>query len=204
MELLKYLINTFGYNEPIMSYEISYKNYSKAWINKELTRLCESGNLIRFEKGIYYIPKNTSIGPSKLNPQKVIEKKYISDGKGYYSGTSFLNKIGLSTQVPNLIEIYTNEEKSKVREVRVGSQHVILRRARTPIDEKNVDVQSFLELMNYVPSSFFDEKKRRIVLKYIKKLNISRKDISEYVNVFPDKAIRTLVESEVIYDIAQW
>ncbi len=206
MALFEYLVSSFGYNEPIMLNEIKFENYSKPWISKKLADLCDNGKLIRFEKGVYYVPKMTALGPSKLNPQKVIEKKYITFGNklnGYYSGATFLNMLGLSTQVPNVVEIYTNAENAKVREINVGQFKVILRRARTPITNDNVAVQNFLELMNSVSPSFFDEERRRIVLEYIRRNNISKEDVAKYAHFFPDKAIRTLVESEVIYDVTQ-
>lgn len=204
MALYEYLIDQYGYNEPILVNELTYEEYSKPWINKELATLCASGKLIRFVKGVYYAPKMTVLGPSKLNPQRVIEKKYIASGNeqnGYYSGAFFLNQIGLSTQVPNAVEIYTNAEAAKVREVMVGPMRVILRRARTPINKNNAAVQSFLELMNTVSPSFFDEERRGITESFIRDSGITKSDITKYAGVFPDKAMRTLVESEIIYRI---
>ena len=203
MKMINYLIKSFGYNEPILLEEISFNGFSKPWINKQLAKYVETGELIRFDKGVYYVPKKTSLGPSKLNPQKVIERKYISNKDGYYSGASFLNQLGLSTQVPNVIEIYTNNESAKVRKINVGSIKVLLRKARTSINDSNVAVQSFLELMNSVSPSFFDEKRKKITAKYIKDAGITRNDIAKYASAFPDKAMRTLVESQVIYDVAQ-
>lgn len=206
MEFLQYLIDTFGYNEPILSEEMSFNGFSKPWINKQLAKLVSSEELMRFEKGVYYVPKNTLLGPSKLNPQKVIERKYIADRNcrtGYYSGASFMNQIGLSTQVPNIVEIYTNNEPAKVREVNVGTVRVLLRKARTTIDGTNVAVQSFLELMNSVSPAFFDEERKKITAKYISDTGITRNDIVKYAPAFPDKAMRTLVESQVIYDVTQ-
>lgn len=204
MALYEYLIDMYGYNEPIMINELKYKEYSKPWLSKELAALCASGKLIRFEKGVYYAPKMTALGPSRLNPQKVIEKKYVASGderNGYYSGVSFLNRIGLSAQVPNAVEIYTNAETAKVREIMVGSMRVVLRRARTPITRDNVAVQSFLELMNTVSAPFFDEEHRNITERFIRNSGITKSDITKYAGVFPDKAMRTLVESEMIYSV---
>lgn len=204
MELIDYMIKTFGYNEPIFFEEISFDGFSKPWINKQLSKYVETGKLIRFDKGVYYVPKNTILGPSKLNPLKVIERKYIKNKDGYYSGASFLNQLGLSTQVPNVIEIYTNNESAKVREVNIGSIKVLLRKARTTINESNVAVQSFLELMNSVSASFFNEERKQITAKFIKDTNITRDDIAKYASIFPDKTMRTLVESQVIYNVTQW
>lgn len=206
MNLYEYLCDTFGINEPIMTSDISYKDYSKPWLYKELNKLCENGKLIRFEKGIYYIPAQTVLGQSLLNPAKVIEKKYINDGTdivGYYSGIAFMNKIGISTQMPNVLEIYTNNENAKVREVVVGKQKVVLRKSRTTVTSENAPVQSFIELMNSIPASYIDDEKRTILTSFIKKNDIARKSISEYAPFFPDKALRTMIESEIIYDVTR-
>ena len=79
MDFFYYLSDTFGVNEPIFSTDIRFEDYSKPWIAKQLASLCESGKLVRFERGIYYIPVNTPFGKSVLNPNKVIERKYIMD-----------------------------------------------------------------------------------------------------------------------------
>jgi len=206
MSLFETLLSVYGYNEPIFIRQISYKNYSRPWINKEIHNLCMSGELARYEKGIYYIPTRTALGISVLNPQKVIEKKYINDGTtriGYYSGMTFLNKLGLTTQMPNVIELYTNQETSRVREVAVGNQKVLLRRARIAVTEKNAAILSLLELMNFVPDGFFDDRRRKIVEQYILDNQITRKEISFYGKYFPDRAMRQLIESEVIYCVAR-
>lgn len=204
MEFFDYLIKTYGYNEAIMLNEISFDGYSVPWIKKYLSKLCEEGKIIRFEKGIYYIPTDTLLGKSKLDPRKVVIKKYINDGDGeigYYSGTTFINMIGLSSQMPNKLEIYTNNEAAKVREVSVGNLNVLLRRSRTEINSNNCAVMSFLELMNFTDASFYDDDKKKIVTKFIKENGITRNSISKYSPYFPDKTMRTLVESEVIYDV---
>ena len=53
--LLNYLIHTFGYNKPFTISEIDYKDYSRAWIYKRITKLCEDGKIMRFERSAYYI-----------------------------------------------------------------------------------------------------------------------------------------------------
>lgn len=205
MQFFDYLLQRFGKNEPIMSSEIEFEDYSKPWIYKQLNTLVSQGKLIRFEKGIYYIPTQTVFGKSLLNPRKVIEKKYIfgSDGRvGYYSGITFQNRLGLTSQVPNMIEIYTNNETSKVRDVFVGSQKVLLRRARTRITDSNVAVLSFLELMNDVTPAFLDDERKELIREFIVSNGITRRKITEYAPVFPDKVMRNLIESEVVYNVA--
>lgn len=206
MTLYQYLLETFGTNEPFLTSEIQFQDYSKPWLYKELNKLCDEGKLIRYERGIYYIPTQTIFGPSLLDPNKVIIKKYIRSGSdiyGYYSGITFLNQLRLTTQMPNTIEIYTNNEQSNARDIRVGSQEVLVRRARTPITKDNAAVLSFLELMNTVPAQFIMDERKTIIERFIADNGITRKAVTEYAPLFPDKALRTLVESEVIYSVAQ-
>ena len=161
---------------------------------------------MRFDRGIYYIPTETAFGTSLLDPRKVIEKKYVKDSSGcygYYSGAAFLNQLGLSTQMPNTIEVCTNNEKTRSRELAIGKQRVILRRARSKVTAKNAAVLSFLELMNEMPAPYFSEGRKKLAIEFITKNGITRRDITEYAPAFPDKAMRTLVESEIIYHVTQ-
>ena len=180
LDLYNYLIETYGFNEPIISKDVSYKKYSRQWLYKEFNKLCESGKIIKYEKGLYYVPTKTLLGDSLLDPKKVIEKKYINSGQeiiGYYSGVTFLNQLRISTQMSNTIEIYTNNERSNVRDVNVGKQKVLLRRARTEINKENAAVLSLLELMNFVPATFFDDDRRDKINLYIAQKNIDRKSV---------------------------
>lgn len=206
MELYEYLLNAFGTDEPFYTTEIKFGQYSKPWLYKQLNQLCKENKIIRYERGIYYIPVQTFFGCSILDPNKVITKKYINDGNntvGFYSGVTFLNRLSLTEQCPNVIEICTNNEPSNVRDTTVGKQKIILRRARTTVNSSNVAVLSFLEMMNNVTPEFIDKYKKLIIEKYISDNSITRKDILKYLPLFPDKAIRTLVESELIYSVAQ-
>lgn len=205
MDFYSCLLEQYGYNEPIFVQEVGYKEYSKPWIYKELNRLCGAGALIRYDKGVYYIPKQTTLGPSLLDPRKVIRKKYIQAGDstvGYYSGNTLLNLLELSTQMPNSIEIYTNNEKSKVREIKIGNQSVVLRRARTPVTNENAPVLQFLELMNFTDAAFYNGDRRAIVDRFIKERGITREQVTAYAPVFPDRVMRNLIESEVVYSVA--
>lgn len=206
MEFYNYLIESFGVNEPIFINDIQFESYSKSWIDKELAKLCREERLIRYERGIYYIPQKTPFGNSILNPNKVIERKYIKEkgiAYGFYSGQTALNMFGFSTQMPNIMEICTNNETSKLRSVKVGNQNVVLRRSRVPITNENLSVLRFLELMNTVSTDFFDAERKEILKKWIADNGISRKAISEYAPAFPNKTMRNLIESEVIYYVAQ-
>ncbi len=206
MKLIDSLIKQFGYNTPFMLSEIEKEDYSKQQIIKEVTKLCEAKKVIRFERGMYYIPRKTKFGTSFFNQNKVIEKKYISDGDlvyGYYSGRYIQKLLGLIKYNINAIDIFSNNASKDVTKITVGSQLVILHKARTTIDKHNAPVQCLLELMNGIDVETLDEYKRKLITDYIAENRITQKQITKYIPYFPDKTCRNLIESEVIYRVPQ-
>ena len=206
MTLYETLLNCFGYNEPFKTSEINFEDYSKEKICIEMTKLCKKGKVVRFETGIYYIPKTNKFGTVIFNQSKIVDKKYIKDGEqvfGYYSGTELEYRLGLTKVKPNTIVIYTNGETTRMRRVMVGSQRIILRKPRTKIDKFNASVLCFLELMNGIDVETLDEYKRKLITDYIAENRITQKQITKYIPFFPDKTCRNLIESEVIYRVPQ-
>ncbi len=76
-------------------------------------------------------------------------------------------------------------------------------RARTPIPAENVAVLCFLELMNELDTASLDVEKKDVLGRFVEKQGVTRKDITAYAPFFPDKAMRNLIESEMIYRVAQ-
>lgn len=206
MNLYENLIDQYGYNVPIVSKDIVYGEYSRPWIMKELKGLCDRNALVRFEKGIYYIPRVTELGLSKINPMKVIERKYLRNGEGifgYYGGLTLLNYLGISTQIPSVVEVVTNNETSNTRNILVGNQKVILRRARTEINASNVAVLMLLEIMASETEQFFrDGEIREKLKKFVDENNITMCDVDKYLDYYPERTLKTLFRSGVINEFA--
>ena len=71
--LKNYLMENYGYNEPIFLNELSIKGISQNAIRQSMKRLAENGVLERYDNGIYYIPKNGGVlGKSYLDPSMVV------------------------------------------------------------------------------------------------------------------------------------
>ena len=205
MTLKEYLKEKFGYNEPIYLDDIKFLNYSRSWIFKELKKLVDSGELKRFDSGIYYFPSIMPWGDSVINANKIIERRFLTDGNntyGYVAGASLLNKTGLSTQVPNLLELVSNKETTRVRDIYVGNQCVRVRRSRTTITKDNVSVLQFLDLMNSISPSSLDETERYMLSKYIKASGVTRIDVTQYAKFYPAKVIKNMMECGAVYELA--
>ena len=115
--LKEYLEKAYGYNEPIFISEIQLEGISDNALRQYFKRMVQSGDIIRFDTGVYYLPKASRIlKKSYLDPMKVIIRKYIKNAGetyGYFSGATFANQIGLTTQMPTVLEIVTSRESTE-------------------------------------------------------------------------------------------
>lgn len=207
MELVNRLQSRYDFNTPIFADEIFevMNEYSRPRIYQLIAEAVENKILLRFDSGVYYLPTKTVLGFSKLNPQKVVEKRYIAFGNnvyGIYSGVQLLNAMGLSDQVPATVEVLTNNESMRYREVTVGYLKVILRKARIPISAGNVNIFTLWELFNMLNPKIM---KKGIdygkVIAFINERNISAKEILSYTNFFPARAAKNLINSGVLNEI---
>lgn len=118
-------INKMPEDEPILSENIKdyvldknneeeKDNISKN-VNVILNRLKNEGIIKNAYKGVYYKPAKSVFGDVPLDIDKIIKLKYIEDQdgniKGYLTGAKLFNRLGLTTLVPNVTEIVTNECK---------------------------------------------------------------------------------------------
>lgn len=201
MEIVTSLKNRYDINNPIFIDEIRlmFTNYSKIRIAQLIQKSIKSGKLARFENGIYYIPSKTILGNSILSTVKVIEKKYIrndEDVYGFYCGITFMNNIGITTQVPNTYEVMTNKESTRVRKVKVANQEVVLRKSRVKINKDNYLTLQFLEFINSTSIEFLLNNKEKINEYFFN--NVNKNQVIEYMIKYPSKTIKNLYSLELL------
>lgn len=197
--LLEYLQKNYKVNEPIFVSDIDLP-VTDTNLRQMFKVLCDSGQIYRYETGIYYMKGNTRLkGGVSLSASKVARYKYIArkdQVNGYYSGYTFANLLGLTTQVPYTIEIVSNSASAKCREVSVKNQKIVLRRPRTQINKENVDVLQLLDLLKDF-EQYVDEDMvaaTYIISSYIKKIGMKRSDVDEYITLFPDRVYKYIYE----------
>lgn len=208
MTATEIITNGFKTDEPILVEDIirMFPNRSRQWVDKALKTMVDSNTLKRYTTGVYYIPRKTLFGDSLLDSDRVVKKKYIeSDGEvyGYVSGTALLNSLGLTTQVPNMITIITNNESSRGRKVRIGKQEVYLIKSPTEISKKNSAVLQLLEAVKLVNLNDLDETEDKNLEDYIKNNKITLNDVSKYCVFFPDAVSRKILGGKLIGILAQ-
>jgi len=206
--LYGYLIENFKPYEPIFTADIDIDMVGNS-LRPKLKELCDSGKLCRYEAGVYYLPGKMKLkGLTPISASVVARSKFINRrGKvrGYYSGYTFANQIGLSLQVPYVQEIVTNEASAKVREIDIKGQKFIIRKPKAEVTEENVYTLQFLDFLSDI-DKYLDGSSENILdklEKLIKDEKITKELIDTYISLYPTKVYKNLYETGVVYAITQ-
>lgn len=206
--LKTYLMENFGYNEPIFLNDLVVDGLSENAIRQSIKRLVANGFLQRYDTGIYFIPRqNTLLDKSYLDPYLVIIRKYIrskSETYGYVTGLSFTNQLGLTTQMPAIIEITTNREATNGRTTTVGSQKVRIKKSPITISDSNAELLQFLDGIGHIEKYTELPMKETIatMIDYIRGKNFTKIQLSEVSSVLTGTIAKNLIEWGLIYEFA--
>ena len=206
--LYGYLIENFKPYEPIFTADIDIDMVGNS-LRPKLKELCDSGKLCRYEAGVYYLPGKMKLkGLTPISASAVARSRYVNRrGKvrGYYSGYTFANQIGLSLQVPYVQEIVTNEASAKVREIDIKGQKFIIRKPKAEVTEENVYTLQFLDFLSDI-DKYLDGSSENILdklEKLIKDEKITKELIDAYISLYPMNVYKNLYETGVVYVITQ-
>lgn len=199
------LADKFGVGKPILTEEAleALSNYARSTAFTLLKDSVEEGSIIRFDRGVYYIPEHsTYLGtPLPLNPLAVLDKKYISnetDVYGFRSGLALQNDAGISNQVPTVLEITTNNETNRARRIKPmgGYREIILRKPRVLVNADNVDSLRFLDVLSKTTPSLLNCTEKEALVRMAKRAK--RSQVTKYIPLFPKDAAVNLLESGVL------
>ena len=211
-EIVEEYIDRLKENEPIFIEDISEyvsrvdkKNdiiKIKKNVNVIMNRLNNEKKIKTFYKGIYYKPQKNIFGEMQLDKDKVIRKKYLEDKKGnikgYISGAKLFNKLGLTTQVPNITEIVTNEATG-INKYNNKKLNVIIKAPKVKLNNQNylylqlIEIIANKEKINIESKNYYE-----IIMKFIKENNLDFEKIIKYSRETKNKKVM-----DVLYEIAQ-
>ena len=197
--LYNYIKTHYKQAEPIFLSDLLRTNITEPDLNQQLKELFEKGLLQQYDEEVYFIPKKTTlnsiIGP---NADMVARYRFISKGDnvdGFYAGNTFANQIGISTQVPQVIEIVCNNV-SDDGEVLIGNRRFSVRKPIVPITKENVYVLQMLELLVkldvYLDCSY--EENREKFAEYISIHGIAKSDVELYITEYPKSTLKYYYE----------
>lgn len=198
----------FNVDEPIFTNEILelFSEFTRAYVFRLINKEKEIGELVQFDKGVYYLPQMTIFGLSTITADDVIKKKYLQNGKevyGVYSGLKLQNIFSVITQMPNTVEIVTNNETMRCRQIELDGRRFVLRRSRCPISKANANAYTILQLFTDLGTHIqLDRWAKERVVSYIRKNNISIQELVKLASVFPAQTTKNLIINGVLNEIA--
>jgi len=121
----------------------------KEAIVKALNRMVESGKISKLAKGKYFKPEKTPFGVLQPSQEQIVKDLLDEDGKtvGYLTGYSVYNKLGLTAQVSNVIQIGKNETRPKFKRERYTISFI---KQKNTITKKNIPLLQILDSIKYI------------------------------------------------------
>lgn len=203
-----YLIDNYGYNEPIFLNDLSVEGISENAVRQSVKRLVASGFLERYDSGIYYIPKRGGLlGKSYLDPSIVIMRKYVENNSnkyGYITGMSFANQLGLTTQMPAVIEVVTNREATNGRMLMVGNQKVRVKKPTILVSKDNAELLQLLDSVGQAEkyTELTIKETVDILITYMRKKGFTKEQLSDVSSALTGATAKKLIEWGMIYEFA--
>ncbi len=218
MKLYDYILENFKKNEPFFVSELNMPGSTKNNIRQALKVLCDKGLAIRYDTGIYYIPHDELETESRIKSEvkslttrhapfsdtDIAVKKYIyNNGEyfGYYTGFVFANAMFLTTQVPFVREIASNNSGGIKRKIEIGNSKFILKEPRTVVTTENYKILQLLDLLNdyefYMDYDNDEAFVKHNLLEYIKKMEVSKNDFDNCLQYYPDSIYKTIYNLEI-------
>ena len=208
MDIVNYLVDIYGYDTPIFLKDVRIGRKSKTAVRELFYRAVKNGDLNRDGPGVYSIVNKSNILCNVVTFEKIISAKFIYKSnvpegfeplliEGYYSGLTFLNMIGMSQQVPAILEVTTNNTSSKKRLYSALGRIAIIRKGRTEITFQNYKILQFLDMFHFV--SLDDVKDNKdLLIKYIKKNELTKIQYKEYISLYGYRTAKMISDGELI------
>lgn len=148
---------------------------SKEAVIKALNRMAASGKIAKLSKGKFYKPEKSAFGKLQPNRYQVVKDLLEEDGKitGYLTGYSIYNRLGLTTQISNIIQIGKNAVRPAFKRSGYKISFVL---QKNTITKDNIPLLQILDSIRYIkkiPDTTISTACKRL-LEIIK--DLSRKD----------------------------
>ena len=193
-DIVKSRINAFkeGYVFSYMDIEGPSKN--REAIIKALNRLTEKGVLQKLTKGKFYKPSLLNKG--KLGPDlnEIVKDLLVHNGEqiGYLTGYSIFNKMHLTTQLSNTIQIGRNTFKPTIKRSIYTIQFVLQRNIITKENIEILQVLDCLKMIKGIPDTTKDNS-LYVIGKIIRKYKKAQRDTLIHLSMKYPSSTRALL-----------
>jgi len=168
-----------------------FPSAQKSTVNEYVTRYAEKHpDFIRYKKGIYYKAKRTPFGVCGIDMNMLIRRTYLFDGEkviGYETGPSYMNKIGLTTQMPRFTFIATENNRVNTVEEKDG---VYLVAPVMNVSDGNFRYLQLLDIMdNRFKVKVESENPYKIYRKFIDEHKLDYEKLLNYARLYKNNKI---------------
>ena len=202
MECIEKYVDQIDTRIPI--FVIDIQNYIKEClgdiknnvINEYITRYAKKHQEFRrYRRGIYFKTVITPFGLAKINFAELVKRVYLTDGIeifGYETGPSYMNKIGLTTQVPNRLYIATNHSRFDIK----IKQEICVIRPIVTVEKSNYRYLQLLDILdNRFNIKFEIDNYEDILRKEIKEFQLDFETLAVYAKYYKSNSVnRKLIE----------
>jgi predicted transcriptional regulator of viral defense system len=134
-------------------------------LKKTLSRLVAAGKIVRLSKGQFYKPEKTEFGLLQPSEYQIVKDLLEEKNKivGYITGVSIYNKLGLTTQFSNTIQIGTNIDRKPRKR---GKYNIRFIRQKNTITKENTFMLQVLDAVRFIkriPDADINESCKRII-----------------------------------------
>lgn len=99
----------------------------------------------------------------------------------------------------NTIEIVTNHESMRCREVIIDGRKVVLRKSRCLINKENVKAYTILQFFSEIKSGErLDKRVKNTCIMYMKKNKIKKENLLALAKYFPSRTIKNLLYGGIL------
>ena len=185
--------------EPIVLSDMKWLKQSPGALRQAFKRMSDKGIVKRYMNGVYYFPDKGKMP----TVDEVVKGLYIGNQKktfGYYAGFVLGRQLEVTKREDEYPLIITNKENSRGRYRTIANRKVYLRKPYIQITRDNVKTVAILDFIReWELYSDLGESDTFIkVREYLKKQNISKKDLLDVAVYFPSKVSAVLVKHKLV------
>ncbi len=199
-KLYEYLKSRFQEEEPIILSELEVSGIPDESLQSQMRKLAANGLLCRFDRGIYFLPKESpSRFGSVLSLESVVQKKYLTEAGrpcGYITGLTFANQIGVTTQVAMVCEVCSNKAISDRQIIQLAGRRLIISMPCVPVDSSNVHALQFLDLLTIITdvSELEGNVLTNKLKRYMRTNDLSFAILERYLPYYPNRIYKNMYE----------
>lgn len=168
MKVSDYVLNTI--NRLPRGYVFTYLDFvnevnTQGAVIKALSRMAAAGKIEKLSKGKYYKPEITPFGSLLPDFYQIVKDLLEEDGKpiGYLTGFSIYNKLGLTTQVSNVIQVGRNTVRPTFQRERYTVSFI---KQKNFITKDNIPLLQILDAIRYIkkiPDTSIEKSLKRLL-----------------------------------------